>query len=90
MQEEKLFARSSSVEDDLKNVNQNYFFSFFQKIKKQIFFLFFGKNGKKYFLVKFFFLVIFRGRRPMEDDLAINFTSLMLVLAQYNFYSSKL
>ena len=41
------------------------------------------------FLVKKIFWVVFRGRRPMEDDLAkisLPCTSLMLVLPQYNFY----
>ena len=40
-------------------------------------FLFFGKNEKKnIFLQIFLFKVIFRGRQPMEDDLAKNLTSL--------------
>ena len=42
---------------------KNIFFCFLEKMKKIIF----GWN---------FFLVIFRGRPPMEDDMANNFTSL--------------
>ena len=45
-------------------------------MKKNIFFCFLKKNKKIDFLVKKIFWVVFRGRRPMEDDLAKNFTSL--------------
>ena len=62
---------------------------------------------KKYIIFQFFFIIFQKkiivfwkkmifwltyGRRPMEADLTNNLTSLMLVLAQYNFYfySSKL
>jgi len=58
------------MEDDL----QNNFFS--KKLKKIFFFCFLEKNKKNNFLVEIFFLVIFRGRRPMEDDLTNNLTSL--------------
>ena len=72
-----------------------YFF-LSKKLKKNIFFLFFGKKLKKYFFGwKFFFW-----SSSAEDDLwkttwliiSLSCTSLMLVLAQYNFYfySSKL
>ena len=62
-----------------------------QTKNKNIFVFVFWRKKKKDFLVEIFF-VIFRGRRPMEDNLTNNLTSLMLVLAQYNFYfySSKL
>jgi len=51
--------------------------------------IFFEKKENNDFLVEIFLKVIFRGRRPMEEFLAkkiLPCISLMLVLAQYNFY----
>ena len=52
------------------------FFKKMSKFEENIVFCFFEKKKKNLFWLNFFLQVTFRGTRPMEDNLANNFTSL--------------